>query len=72
MSINPNSLGPVIRPAKSSRNPPYSRILCFHNIDLNMNILSLGYQNHVIQELKIIYTSMYITFMGMLGQIKLF
>jgi hypothetical protein len=38
MSRNPSSFGPVIRPAKSSRNPPDSKILCFHNTDSNRNI----------------------------------
>ena len=62
MSRNPSLFEPLIRATKSSRNPPCSKTLYFHNTDLNRHILSLGYQNHVIQKSKIIYTSRNTTF----------
>jgi hypothetical protein len=45
---NPSSFGPLIKPAKSSRNSICSRILCFHTTYSNGHILSLRYQNYAI------------------------
>jgi hypothetical protein len=53
----------LIKPAKSGRNFTYNKILYFYNIDSNKYILSLEYQIHAIQKLKIIYTSRTTTFM---------
>jgi hypothetical protein len=60
---NPSSFEPLIKPVKSSWNITCNRILYLHTTYSNWHILILGNQNHVIQNLKLIYTSRTTTFM---------
>jgi hypothetical protein len=64
MGRNPSSFGPLIKPAKSSRNSICSRILYFHTTYSNGHILILKYQNHAIRKPKIINTFTNTTFMN--------
>jgi len=63
MGKNPSLFRPLIRPAKSGWNSPYSKILYFYTTDSNELILSLRCQNHAIQNPKIVYTPRTTTFM---------
>jgi hypothetical protein len=52
MGKTPISFGHLIRLVNSAQNPTRSRILCFHTIYSNENILSFQYQNLAIQKPK--------------------